>query len=96
MIHHKIVSVGKRSLIIAIIFACVIVTVSNNLFYYIIDCIWNYFRLPESDVEFAWLMGNLVDYAQIVCYIGYRIIRAKSLNRYDLPFIISGMLALYI
>lgn len=44
----------------------------------------------------AGTVNNVIDCLQLAGYVAVKLLRSKTLNRYDLPFITSGVLAISI
>jgi len=84
---HLIAKISKTCLVKASIFAVVCAYVSNMAFNIVGEMI-----APENVVNTA---NNTIDVAQLALYVVARLYRSKSLSRFDVPFIIAGVVAIF-
>ncbi|MCC3724042.1 hypothetical protein [Staphylococcus haemolyticus] len=78
--------VSKTNISRAICLACLFAVLSN-VFYGWLAC------LVLSDAT-AQTVNTMIDVLQLALYCGVKLYRFKRLDRYDLPFIIGGSLAI--
>lgn len=78
--------ISKTNLLNASLLACVFGALSNTIFNATGCAFFN-----AADVSCA---NNLIDTLQLSSYIASRLIIAKRLNRFDLPFILGGLTSL--
>lgn len=81
-----ICQLSKTNLIGACLLACVFSVLSNNAFTFAAGFVVN-----ESTAGIA---NNLIDVAQLAVYVSVKVARFGRLNRYDLPFVIGGVLSI--
>lgn len=78
---------SKHCLISATILAAVFAYLSNLAF----NTAGGVFFNTES----VNITNNVIDSLQLALYIGLKLNRSKSLNRFDLPFIVGGLVAIF-
>lgn len=83
---NMIYIVSKTSLLRATLLACLIALVSNTCF--------NLLACLVTTETMAQGFNTMIDVLQLTFYILIKLNRFKRLDRYDLPFLIAGLLAI--
>ena len=83
---NMIYTVSKTSLLRAALLACLIALVSNTCF--------NWLACLVTTETMAQGFNTMIDVLQLTFYILIKLNRFKRLDRYDLPFLIAGLLAI--
>lgn len=83
---NMIYIVSKTSLLRATLLACLIALVSNTCF--------NWLSCLVTTETTAQGFNTMIDVLQLTFYTLIKLNRFKRLDRYDLPFLIAGLLAI--
>lgn len=81
-----IYTMSKTNIAGATLLACFLAVVSNMAFNSLAEMLVN-----ESAAQ---NINTMIDVLQLACYVGVKLYRFKKLNRYDLPFVVGGSLAI--
>lgn len=83
---NMIYTVSKTSLLRATLLACLIALVSNTCF--------NWLACLVTTETMAQGFNTIIDVLQLTFYTLIKLNRFKRLDRYDLPFVVAGLLAI--
>ena len=83
---NMIYTVSKTSILRATLLACLIALVSNTCF----NCLFGLVTTETTAQGF----NTMIDVLQLTFYTLIKLNRFKRLDRYDLPFLIAGLLAI--
>lgn len=83
---NMIYTISKTSILRATLLACLIALVSNTCF--------NWLACLVTTETMAQGFNTMIDVLQLTFYILIKLNRFKRLDRYDLPFLIAGLLAI--
>uniref|UniRef100_A0AAU8GFW4 Holin n=1 Tax=Salmonella phage vB_SEnST11_KE23 TaxID=3161174 RepID=A0AAU8GFW4_9CAUD len=83
---NMIYTTSKTNLFGAVLLACFIALVSNTCF--------NGLACLVTTETTAQGFNTMIDVLQLTVYTMIKLIRFKRLDRYDLPFVIAGVLAI--
>ncbi|AZF87653.1 hypothetical protein CPT_Mydo_078 [Proteus phage Mydo] len=83
---NMIYTVSKTSILRATLLACLIALVSNTCF--------NCLACLVTTETMAQGFNTMIDVLQLTLYTLIKLNRFKRLDRYDLPFVIAGLLAI--
>ncbi|QXL90388.1 hypothetical protein [Salmonella phage NINP13076] len=81
-----IYSVSKNNLSGAVLLACFFALLSNTCFNALAEMFTN-----EGTAQ---TVNTVIDVLQVSIYAAVKIVRFKRLDRYDLPFLIAGVVAI--
>lgn len=81
-------TISKTNLLLACVVSCSFSVLSNNFF--------NEAAGMVMSNAAAGMFNTVIDGLQLACYVAVKLLKSKTLNRYDLPFIASGVLAISI
>ncbi len=76
----------KTNILSAVLVACLFAIVSNNVFDFVACQV-----VSETTAQNA---NTLIDVLQLVSYVGVKLFKFNRLDRYDLPFVVGGSLAI--
>lgn len=83
---NTIYKVSKTNLIGAVCLTCFAAILSNTAF--------NFLACLVTNDTAAGIANNLIDVVQLAAYVSVKLARFKRLDRYDLPFVIGGVVAI--
>lgn len=83
---NMIYTISKTSILRATLLACLIALVSNTCF--------NWLACLVTTETMAQGFNTMIDVLQLTFYTLIKLNRFKRLDRYDLPFLIAGLLAI--